>query len=148
MKYAIVLILAGLISSCISSEKKESAREPQQVIGEVGRMKSMTDTMPACPNTLSQWCCNSIEKIVASRIDVINLYKQGILTESQYISHQRMQDSSAQISALTCAGLKVIDMQNSLRGILGLTSQARADRKAKKIEQDALDYYSSLIQQN
>lgn len=92
---------------------------------------------------LSADCKNGINAIVQNRAHTVKRIQEGVFSQDGADFLLYGWDSVAKMAALTCRGLKMIKLQRSLAGRLGLISQSYAEKVAQEIEAEALEFYNS-----
>jgi hypothetical protein len=75
------------------------------------------------------------------------LVASGELTEEGVAILSHMQGTLVESTAIFCAGMKVIQLDQSFGGKLGLVSQEYADQESNKTEGETLQYIRARIQQ-
>lgn len=95
--------------------------------------------------SLSKQCINSMDDVVVGRQQTVDMAQSGKITEGEAGILFNSWDLVAQSSALTCAGLKMIELERSVAGKLGLITRAKAERIAEETFEEAMNYYNDSI---
>lgn len=91
--------------------------------------------------SLSTQCKGDLEDVVAKRQLTVERIQSGDFTSVDSEFLLRGWDDVAEMTALTCAGIKKIELEKSFKARIGLLSQVEAEDMANQINQDAMKYY-------
>ena len=90
-------------------------------------------------------CMPNLNQIIKNHNEfeqnVPNYLASGDFSLEQVEIVRQSQASVLEVVALLCAGLRKIELQQSLANKVGLVSQKKAEREAQKSYNEAIDYY-------
>lgn len=95
--------------------------------------------------TLSNNCKYELDKVVALNVQTEQEIDAGEMGPRTANSLFRSYDDSAETIALACAGKKLLELERSLTGKLGLISKEKADQVSDMTYQEAWDYYLKSV---
>jgi len=90
-------------------------------------------------------CRESLDEAIELRKDIYVLIDEGKVSEGEGSILLAMNDNLAEVKALTCSGLKRLQLERSLSGRLGLISEERATQKAQRVFDEAISYFQNAI---
>lgn len=96
---------------------------------------------------LSEDCKEGMRKIVKDIKKMEEFLEEKKVTETDYDFLVAKGENVARATALTCQGMKLIELQNSLKAKLHLLSEEKAEKIGQQVYQEAMAYYRSLLNQ-
>lgn len=94
---------------------------------------------------LSPQCKGELDNVVAKRQLTIEVIQSGDITSETSEFLLKGWDNVAEVTALTCAGIKKIELERSVAGRLGLVSQLKGNKIAEATFEEAMKYYKESI---
>lgn len=92
---------------------------------------------------LSADCKNRMNRAVQDRADTIKAIQEADLSQEDAHFLLNGWEDVAELDALTCAGIKMIELERSFLGRIGLISQSYAKKVSEETRAEALEFYNS-----
>lgn len=90
---------------------------------------------------LSKECINDLNKIIKNKKNTLKRIQSGEITSETSEFLLKGWDNVAEVTAITCAGLKKLELEKSFKARTGFLSQDEVEEIINQVNEDAIKYY-------